>query len=82
MVRIITDPEFLRKNDCCGVGGCQDVVSYELDDRVDGLWGHCCQPHATLHNLGVNVKELHEEAMKKLALPPSPAFDRFPPPVA
>jgi hypothetical protein len=72
MVRVITDPEFLQKKYRCGVGSCQEVVSYELDDRVNGLCGYCCTTHATLHNLGINLKELHEDAIKKISLPPRP----------
>jgi len=70
MVRPITDPELLKKKYSCGVGGCQEVVSHELDDRANGLWGYCCQTHATLHSLGRNLKELHEEAIMKNSLPP------------
>jgi hypothetical protein len=73
MVRTITDPEFLKKNYPCGVGGCQEVVSHELEDPVNGLWGYCCQTHATLHCLGANLKELHEEAIKKISLPSRPS---------
>ena len=70
MVRKITDTEFLRKNYRCGVGGCQEAVSHGLEDPVNGLWEYCCQTHATLHNLGTNLKEPHEEAIKKIAPPP------------
>jgi hypothetical protein len=69
MVREITDPEFLRKNYLCGVGGCQDRATYELEDQFNGLRGQCCKTHATLHNLGVNLKEIHEEAIEKIQLP-------------
>lgn len=70
MVRTITDPEFLKKNYPCGVGGCQEVVSHELEDTVNGLSGYCCRTHALVHTFGENLKDLHEKAMEKIQ-PPS-----------
>jgi hypothetical protein len=69
MVREITDREFQKTNQLGGVGGCQDRATYELEDQVNGLRGQCCKTHATLHNLGANLKELHEEAIEKIQVP-------------
>ena len=71
MVRPITDTELLKKKYPCGVGGCEEVVSYAnlmIGSTVCG--GIAVKLMLMFHNLGFNLKELHEDAIRKIALPP------------